>query len=99
MTIQLVDNQKVLLTISGGLDAKGDPAVITDVPAWSSSVPAVAALTPSADGLSCEVVAGTPGIAQVTVTDAAGATAAVDFTIVGGPAVSFAITAGVPVTQ
>ena len=100
MTVQLTDSQKVLLTITGGLDAKGAPVTITDVPTWVSNAPTVVAVTPSADGLSCECVAGVAGTAQVVITDpTSGITDTVDFVVVAGALASFAVTAAVPVSQ
>ncbi len=100
MTVQLTDSQKVLLTITGGLDSKGAPVTITDVPTWVSNAGTVLAATPSADGLSCECVAGVAGTAQVVITDpTSGITDSVDFVVVAGALASFAVTAGVPVSQ
>ncbi len=100
MTLQLTDSQKVTLTITGGLDAKGAPVTITDVPTWVSNTPTVLAVAPAADGLSADCVAGVAGTAQVVITDpTSGITDTVDFVVVSGALASFAVTAGVPVSQ
>jgi hypothetical protein len=100
MTVQLTDSQQVTLTITGGLDAKGAPVTITDVPTWVSNTPTVVAVAPSADGLSCNCVAGVAGTAQIVITDpTSGITDTVDIVVVAGALASFAVTAGVPVSQ
>lgn len=67
-TVQLTDLQQVTLTVAEQ-DSKGQP-VTGDALTWTVDNTAAIAITPSADGLSCLCVAGTDGIATVTVTDA-----------------------------
>jgi hypothetical protein len=62
----LTDSQKVTVTIDPR-NKKGNPAPVDGVPEWASSDPAVIAVQPSADGLSCVCVAGNAGSAQVEV--------------------------------
>lgn len=50
------------------LDGKGRPAPVDGPPTWLADNTDVVALTPSADGMSCDVVAvGIPGTAKVQV--------------------------------
>ena len=80
---------------------------LSNPPTWAAggANPAIIALTPSADGLSCDLVAtGTLGTAQVTVsdvTDAAGDSiqGVLDITVVAEAATQLAINAGTPTEQ
>lgn len=63
----LTATQKFTYTISIE-DRLGKPAAVDGVPQWASSNPNVATVNPSADGLSCEVVAGVPGVTTISVT-------------------------------
>ena len=102
MALLLTDTQKVLLSIQP-VDAKGYPAKVDGVPAWDTSDPTVVDIVPSVDGLSCEVFADAPGIAQVTVQADADLGSGVrtiagtlDIQVEPGEAVGLTITAGVP---
>jgi len=108
MQVQMTDIQSVTLSIAAE-DARGNPAVLGDVPVWAVSDATLATVTPAADGMSCVVAAVGPlGTPQVTVT-AHGAladgtpdladtiTGSVDFTIVSSEATQFVVTASAPV--
>lgn len=95
-SMQLHDNEQVTYTLSE-TDAKGNP-VTGDTITWTVDNPAVVTLTPSADGYSCLVVAGTLGSAVVTVTDGTlSATEAVD--VIAGPVAAISVAAGAVETQ
>jgi hypothetical protein len=101
----LTDTQKCTLTITV-VDAKGHPAQIDGVPAWSSSNEATASVNVSADGLSATVVAGDPGTAQINVTADADLGAGVkpiagtlDVEVIAGEAAAVAISTGTPEEQ
>jgi len=49
-------------------DKKGNPAEVQGTPAWTVSDPNTLTVTPDADGMGAEVVAGNLGTAQVNVT-------------------------------
>jgi hypothetical protein len=105
VTFQLTDTQKVSVVLTF-VDAKGAPAPINGVPTWASSVPTVAAVTPAADGLSAEIVAGVPGLTQISVTADASLTdvpviitGTLDLTVVSGQAATITMSPGVPVAQ
>ena len=84
------------------VDAKGNPAQVDGTPAWLSSDPLIAAVTPAADGLSAVVRPGANvGTAQVSVSADAdlGAgvitlTGMIEIETVSGQAVSIGIIAG-----
>lgn len=103
-TLTLTDIQHDSLSIAA-VDAAGNP---TTLPAgsvtWGSSNPAVAAVTPSADGMSADVAAVGPlGTAQVTVSVAVDAnttlTGSLDVTVVASAAATIQISAGTPVNK
>lgn len=99
-TVQLTDLQQVTLSVAEQ-DSKGQP-VTGDALTWAVDNTAVATITPSADGLSCLVVAGTDGIATVTVTDATVTpplTASDAITVVSSAATSLVISEGTPEAQ
>ncbi len=103
--LQLTDSQQCALSIAP-VDAKGNPAPVQGAPVWASSAPTVAAVTPSADGLSANIVAGATGTAQISVSADADLgdgvttiTGVLDVTVVGGQATSIGIVAGTPVSQ
>lgn len=93
--------QQFTITIQP-VDAKGHPAKVDGVPTWLTDNPAVVALTPSADGLSCLVAAvGIPGTVNINVTaDAdlgAGVTplvGTIDCEVTQAPATSIVLTPG-----
>lgn len=67
MALVLTDVQKVSLSVVF-TDRAGNPAVVDGAPRWSSSDPAIVAVTASEDGLSAEAIAVGPlGQAQVSV--------------------------------
>jgi hypothetical protein len=95
ITVQLHDNEKVDLTVTEA-DAKG--VALMDTLIWTTSDPAVATVTVSADTMTGTVVAGVPGSCVVTVTDGAlSATEAID--VVPGTVATISIGEGVPVPQ
>jgi len=68
MAVTMTDTQQVTLSVKPE-DSKGAPTT-GDTVTWSEdSSGAVVTLQPSADGLSCVVVANAPGTANVTATD------------------------------
>lgn len=66
-TVQLTDTQQVTLTVAEQ-DSKQQP-VTGDSLTWTVDNPAIVAITPAADGYSCLCVAGTDGVATITVAD------------------------------
>jgi hypothetical protein len=97
--VQLTDVQQVTLTVAE-TDSKGQPA--SDSLTWSVDNPAVVAITPSADTMSCLCVAGTDGTATVTVTDSTVTppiTATDTLTVVSSAATSLVISEGTPEDQ
>ena len=54
--LTLTSTQKARLSVQF-LDSRGNPAAVDGVPAWMTDNSDVLALTPSADGMSCEVAA------------------------------------------
>jgi len=94
--VQLTDTQQVTLTVQPE-DSKGFPT--SDTLTWSSADDTVVSLQPSADTLSCLVVAGNPGLGVVvTVTD--GTISATDsFDVVPGGVATLQISEGTPEEQ
>jgi hypothetical protein len=94
--VQLTDTQQVTLTVQP-LDSKGFPT--SDTLTWSTADSTVVSLQPSADSLSCLVVAGNPGLGVVvTVTD--GTISATDsFDVVAGGVATLQISEGTPEDQ
>ncbi len=86
---------------------KGKPAPVDGAPVWLTDNTDVVALTPSADGLSCVIVAvGIPGTATVQVTADAdlgtGVTnliGTIEVEVVAAPATSIVVTPGTPEVQ
>jgi hypothetical protein len=103
MAVTIKDTEKFSVAISV-VDAKGNPAVIDGVPAWSVSDPAGLALVAAADGLSAVITAVGPlGSFQATVeVDAdlgVGVKALIgilDVEVVGSEAVAITFLPGVP---
>ncbi len=97
------DTEKLTLAIELD-DAKGFPTgqAFDQPPVWSIDDATIASLVPSADGLTCDVVGGKPGNAQVSV---AGVAAGVSYAgslpvpVVAGDATQIKIVAGAPVAQ
>lgn len=106
MAFTMSDSQQVVCT-TAFTDKKGNPvATPTGVNlAWSVDMPNVLTLTPSADGLSCTIIAAGPlSTANVTlsVTDAQGnalASGSLGVTITSGAPSQVVITAGIPSEQ
>jgi hypothetical protein len=98
-TVQLTDLQQVNLSVAEQ-DSKGQP--VSDQLAWTVDNGAVISLVPSADTLSCLCVAGTDGIAVVTVTDNSvnpPLTASDTITVVSSAATALVISEGTPEDQ
>lgn len=98
--------QKAPLTVEI-LDKKGNPAPVDGVPDWMVDNSELLALTPSADGMSCEIAAVGP-LGVATVTFRADADLGTGFkpimgtseiTLTGGEATVVNITMGTPVEQ
>lgn len=103
----LTDNQQVDLTIEART-AKGNVAKLDGVPVWEVSDAAIVAITPAADGLSCNVKAvGPVGTAQVVVRADADldvgevreVIGTLDIEVVAGEAVVIGVVAGAPTEQ
>jgi hypothetical protein len=105
LMLTMTDSQHAALSIKV-VDKKGNAAPVDGKPVWSTDNPDVLALTPSDDGLTCDVAAVGPLTAspvRVSVTADAdlGAgvtdiTGFIDVTIVAGSATSIEVTAGPP---
>jgi len=104
--IQLTDIQSVNATVVAE-DAAGNPAPLAAPPVWSVSDATMVTLTPSADGMSCNIKAAGPlGTAQVVVTgdgvlpdgtaDPNTFTGTVDVTVVASEANQFAVSLDTP---
>jgi hypothetical protein len=99
----LKDTEQVVLSVLP-VDAKGNPAPVDGAPAWGSSDPTVATVTPAADGLSATVAAVGPlGKTQISVTADAdlgegveSVVGTLDIEVVAGKAVSLSIKTGTP---
>lgn len=96
----LTDVQQASLAVQF-TDKAGNIAPVAGVPAWSVSDATVLAITPSADGMSAEIIAlGPLGAGQVNVSanNADGTTVAgtLDVQVAASDAVSANITAGAP---
>ena len=105
MAFSMTDSQKCTLTITA-VDKKGNPAALpAGAVSWLVDNTAVVALTPSADGSTCDAAAVGPlGTATISVkvSDATGTTLAagsIDCTITGGAATTITINPGAPVEQ
>lgn len=103
-TLSLLDSQHCPLTIQA-LDAAGNP---TTLPAgsvtWSSSVPTVCAITPSTDGMSCDVAAVGPlGTSQIGVSVAVSPTVtltgSLTVTVTAAAAATIQVVPGTPVSK
>ena len=99
----LKDTEQVVLSVVP-VDAKGNTAPVDGAPAWGSSDPAVATVTPAADGLSATVAAVGPlGKTQISVTADAdlgegieSIVGTLEIEVVAGEAVSLSIKTGTP---
>lgn len=95
MALALRADQSVTLT-AAIVDRFGNATVTADPIGWAASSPNVS-LTPSADGLTCEVTP-TGAIGATTVSATAGSlTGSVDLDVTAGTPVSLTVTAGTPV--
>ncbi len=102
----LTATQKSTCTIDPR-DSKGNPAPVDGVPEWSSSNPSVATVVPSADGLTCDVVAAGVGETQISVVADADMddgetreiTGTLDVEVKAAEAVTMGIAAGTPEEQ
>lgn len=97
--------QKVPLAVSFQ-DAEGNPASVEGIPVWGVSDPSVGVLNVAPDGLSAELLAGSPTTGQVNVTADADLGSGVtpvlgvlDVQIVAGDAAVATLSAGTPVDQ
>lgn len=100
-TFVLMDDQHVELTIAA-VDDAGNPTTLTSVPTWAVSDDTVLTVTPSADGMSADLVAvGKLGSSQVSVSAVIDAdhppiSGTLDVNVVASGAVSITITPGTP---
>lgn len=99
------DTEKVTLSLAQ-VDAKNQPIASPQpydaAPTWSIDNGQVAVLAPSADGTTCDVVAGLPGSASVSVAATIGGkafTGAYAAVVTPGDAASIAVNATAPVAQ
>lgn len=106
-TYQMLDSQMVTMGITI-TDKRGNPAPMppgTLPPVWMVDSPAVLALSPAADGLTCLVSALGPlgdAVVSVAVSDASGnplASGGIDVSIVAGAPRTVIITPGTPSEQ
>ena len=66
MLITITNEQKVNVTLAP-TTAAGNPGTLDGVPQWAV-VTGDATIEPSADGLSCYLISGEPGLSQISVT-------------------------------
>lgn len=98
MALLLTDTQKVTLSVQA-VDKKGFATTkFTGTPVWAINDGTVGVLTPAADGLSAELVAGAPGVAQVSAT-AGAVSGTLDVDVEPGDAATLVVTAGTPSEQ
>ena len=105
MAFTLTDSQQTTCTISA-VDKKGNPVTLpTGQVEWQVDNPAVLALTPAPDHMSCVVQAVGPlgnAVLSVTVSDASNVTIAagtLDVTVTAGNAAKITITPATPTEQ
>lgn len=94
--LELVDVEKDLLSIAPK-DEDGQP-ITGGTFTWTTDAADVLKLEPAADGLSCWVISGVPGVGIVTVTDGT-LTDTIQITVKTGAASSLNLSAGVPVHE
>lgn len=100
------NSQKLTLSIQP-VDKNGNPAELGSVPAWAINDSTLASLTPTGDGLNCELAGiGPSGTTKVVVSADADLGEGVkpifgeyELTVTPGDAVGFKITASEPVDQ
>lgn len=98
-SVQLTDSQKVTLGPVSAVDAKGNPTALGGAVTFTASDPAALSLVPSADGLSCDVLAQSAlGTFQVVASDGV-LSGSIDIVVVAGAEASLSIPAGAPVAQ
>lgn len=106
-SFSMTDSQQVTMSVSYA-DKKGNPTSPppgAQPPTWLVDTPALLAVAPAADGLSCIVAAVGPlgdGTVSVKVTNAAGdplATGSIAVTIVSGAPSVVSVTPGAPTEQ
>jgi hypothetical protein len=103
MAVTITDLQKVSASIQP-LDARGNPAPVDGIPAWTNNSPTLLGLLVAADGLSATVSAiGPLGVGQIIVEADADLGTGVetlqgilDVTVVGSQAVTLNILTGIP---
>ncbi len=106
LMLTLTSSQKAALTVAFK-DKKGNPATVDGAPIWGVDNPNVLAITPAADGLSCDVSAVGPlGTALVSVQADADLgegvvpiAGSLEVMITSGAAETVEITAGAPEEQ
>lgn len=100
--LTLTDSQKCTLKISV-VDKKGNPAVADDTPVWNVDNPNVLSITPSDDGLSCDIASlGPLGDALVSVSADVASTpisGTLQVAVTAGAATTIEIQAGEPSEQ
>lgn len=106
MATEITVTQQLPVTVEFR-DKKGNPAKVDGAPVWATDNTDVLALTPAADGLSCNVVAvGVIGIGTVQVTADADLGAGVvpvigtlEISVTAGAAAVVTLTPGTPTEQ
>jgi hypothetical protein len=99
----MFDNQNVTATLVPGNDAAGNPGTMPTFdapPSWTSS--GLVVLTPSADGLSCNLKASGIGTSTISVSASVGGVAISaqgTLTILAGAATSLTMSFGTPVNN
>lgn len=101
-----LDDEILDVTLAPFRDAKGKLAQVDGPPQWASSDANVISVEPSADGMSCALVSGATGQADVTISadvDLGPGTKTISYVIGGqinaapaGEAVGFSVTLGNP---
>jgi hypothetical protein len=95
--VQLTDTQQVTLTVQA-VDSKGFPTTDANL-TWESADPNIVSLQPSADSMSCLVVAGAPGLGCVVTVSDGDRNATESFDVVGGGIATLQIQVGTPEDQ
>lgn len=96
MAVAMTDAQYSTLTIDP-TDSKNQPTADNGPFTWTEDSNGVTiTLQPSADGTQCNIIAGTPGTANATVTDANGLTAVEAVTVTPGGAAALGLSASAP---
>lgn len=102
-TQTLTDSQQFNLSIAGLVDKKGNPVTASVAPTWATDNSDILTLTPSADGMSCGVVAkGALGIANVNVaatTPSGDISGVATISVITGAPVGITLSGDTPVEQ